>query len=86
MKAYLQASEIIDWRHPVVLDLASQLAAGEQDGGAIAKTCFEWVRDEIRHSCDYHMNPVTCRASEVLEFRTGYCFAKSHLLQHSGQI
>ena len=26
------------------------------------------------------MNPVTCRASDVLKYRTGYCFAKSHLL------
>jgi transglutaminase-like putative cysteine protease len=26
------------------------------------------------------MNPVTCRASEVLQHKTGYCFAKSHLL------
>ena len=26
------------------------------------------------------MNPVTCRASDVLQHKTGYCFAKSHLL------
>lgn len=26
------------------------------------------------------MNPVTCRASDVLEHKTGYCYAKSHLL------
>ena len=26
------------------------------------------------------MNPVTCQASDVLQHRTGYCFAKSHLL------
>ncbi len=26
------------------------------------------------------MNPVTCRASDVLKYKTGYCFAKSHLL------
>ena len=26
------------------------------------------------------MNPVTCAASEVLEYKTGYCYAKSHLL------
>jgi hypothetical protein len=32
------------------------------------------------HSRDYQMNPVTCRASDVLKYRTGYCFAKSHLL------
>jgi hypothetical protein len=47
---------------------------------AIARACFEWVRDEIGHSFDYQLNPVTCRASEVLQQKTGYCFAKSHLL------
>lgn len=26
------------------------------------------------------MNPLTCRASDVLKYKTGYCFAKSHLL------
>jgi transglutaminase-like putative cysteine protease len=38
------------------------------------------VRDEVKHSHDYQLNPVTCRASEVLAERTGYCYAKSHLL------
>jgi transglutaminase-like putative cysteine protease len=47
---------------------------------AIAQACFEWVRDEIFRSLDYQMNPLTCRASDVLHHKTGYCFAKSHLL------
>lgn len=38
------------------------------------------MRDEIYHSLDYQMNPVTWRASDVLRHKTGYCFAKSHLL------
>lgn len=80
MEAYLQASEIIDWKDPAILALAAKLATGHQTVVAIAQTCFEWVRDEIHHSVDYQMNPVTCHASEVLQHRTGYCFAKSHLL------
>ncbi len=39
-----------------------------------------FVRDAIAHSWDYKRNPVTCKASEVLLQRTGYCYAKSHLL------
>lgn len=35
---------------------------------------------QIYHSVDYQMNPVTCRASDVLKHKTGYCYAKSHLL------
>jgi len=29
---------------------------------------------------DYQLNPVTCIASDVLHARTGFCYAKSHLL------
>jgi ribosomal protein S18 acetylase RimI-like enzyme len=80
MREYLQASEIIDWQNPVILELAHHLASLHQTTESIAKACFEWVRDEIYHSCDYQMNPVTSRASDVLKYKTGYCFAKSHLL------
>jgi transglutaminase-like putative cysteine protease len=80
MQNYLEASEVIDWQHPAILELAEELAAPHQAEQAIAKACFEWVRDQVTHSVDYQMNPVTCRASEVLQHKTGYCFAKSHLL------
>lgn len=80
MDEYLKATEIIDWKHPKILRLAQQIAAQYQTKTARAKACYEWVRDQIYHSCDYQMNPITCRASEVLQYRTGYCFAKSHLL------
>jgi transglutaminase-like putative cysteine protease len=80
MKAYLQVSEVIDWKHPEIIKCSQQIAQGHRTTDAIAKACFEWVRDEILHSFDYQMNPVTCRASDVLAHRTGYCFAKSHLL------
>jgi transglutaminase-like putative cysteine protease len=79
MEEYLQASEVIDWQDPAVLD-AKNIALGHQTPDLIAKACFEWVRDEIHHSVDYQMNPVTYRASGVLQYRTCYCYAKSHLL------
>lgn len=80
MEEYLGASEVIDWHHPEIVELAEQIALGHKTPTAIAKACFEWVRDKIFHSFDYKMNPVTCRASDVLRYKTGYCFAKSHLL------
>jgi transglutaminase-like putative cysteine protease len=80
MQEYLQSSEIIDWQNLEVLELAHRLASTCQTTEEIAKACFEWVRDEIQHSRDYQMNPITCRASDVLKYKTGYCFAKSHLL------
>ena len=80
MEKYLQISEIIDWQNPEILALAHQIASTHKNTSDIAKACFEWVRDKIHHSRDYQMNPVTCRASDVLKYQTGYCFAKSHLL------
>ncbi|MGD1949674.1 MAG: transglutaminase family protein [Leptolyngbyaceae cyanobacterium] len=80
MDAYLQATDIIDWQHPAVLDVANRLTADHETPAAIANACFMWVRDNIRHSVDYQLNPVTCRASDVLQHRSGYCYAISHLL------
>lgn len=80
MVAYLDESEYIDFSHPLVVEKAAELALGASDKVEIARRCFEFVRDDIRHSWDYKMTPVTCRASDVLIHRTGYCYAKSHLL------
>jgi len=77
---YLHPTEIIDYNHPAVAAEAKRLAEGLHDDTAIAKRCFEFVRDEIRHSGDHRDNITTCKASEVLEHRTGWCYAKSHLL------
>lgn len=80
MEEYLQHSDIIDWQDSTILELADRISIPHHTPEAIAKACFEWVRDEIHHSYDYQMNPVTCRGSDVLKYKTGYCFAKSHLL------
>lgn len=85
MQAYLASSTYLDFDHPAVAAQAAALAqeAAHADGNAklaLAQRCFEFVRDEIRHSGDHKLNPVTIKASDVLTHRTGYCYAKSHLL------
>ncbi len=80
MQKYLGSSEIIDWNTTEILALSKQLGEGCENATQVAKNCFEWVRDNIKHSCDYRLNPVTCTASDVLRHATGYCYAKSHLL------
>ncbi|MGZ5007042.1 MAG: transglutaminase-like domain-containing protein [Methylobacter sp.] len=77
---YLGSSEYIDCDHPLVIAKAVELAEGCLSDEAIAERCFEFVRDSIKHSWDYRLNPVTCKASDVLIHGTGYCYAKSHLL------
>ncbi|RVU86514.1 transglutaminase family protein [Leucothrix sargassi] len=80
MSQFLAPSQYIDWESPNVLTKAQALAEGLNDPAVIAQRCFEFVRDEIKHSFDYKLNPVTCKASDVLTHETGYCYAKSHLL------
>ena len=80
MEKYLEASEYIDWNDEKILELAAELSKDKSEELDIVNSCFEWVRDNIKHSWDYKMNPVTCKASDVLKHGTGYCYAKSHLL------
>jgi transglutaminase-like putative cysteine protease len=80
MNAYLASSQYIDWHHPAVREKAAHLAEGCSSEDALVKRCFEFVRDTIKHSWDFKLNPVTCSASDVLQHGTGYCYAKSHLL------
>jgi len=79
VNAYLAATEYLDWRHPAVLAKAGALGVASSPNET-ARRCFEFVRDEIKHSWDHRLGPVTCSASSVLEHGTGYCYAKSHLL------
>ncbi len=80
LNEYLNQSEYIDFGDCEVHALANRLAQGLKSRPEIAKQCFEYVRDHIRHSWDYKQNPVTLKASDVLKHKTGYCYAKSHLL------
>jgi transglutaminase-like putative cysteine protease len=77
---YLEESEFMDFGHAAIVAKAAELAAGGGGDVAVARRCFEFVRDCIEHSLDFRRNPVTCKASDVLLQGTGYCYAKSHLL------
>jgi len=77
---YPTSTDFIDWENPTILQKAHALAKKQLSIEAVAQNCFEFVRDEIKHSNDFALNPVTCKASDVLKHATGYCYAKSHLL------
>ena len=80
LEPFLRSTEIVDGSHPAVHAKARELSWGSANPLETARRCFEWVRDKIQHSSDFHRNPVTCSASEALLAGTGYCYAKSHLL------
>ncbi|MBU2828451.1 MAG: transglutaminase-like domain-containing protein [Acidithiobacillus ferriphilus] len=75
---FLMESATVDYAHANIRKLAATLSS--DDPTATARRCFEWVRDHIEHSMDFHREEVTCAASEVLQQGTGLCTAKSHLL------
>lgn len=50
MEEYLQASEVINWQHPAIAELAQKMGSQHQNQEAIAKACFGWVREDIYHS------------------------------------
>ncbi|MFI7347386.1 transglutaminase domain-containing protein [Streptomyces sp. NPDC049936] len=80
LSAYLAADEAIDHDHPRVREVAGGLAKEADDSYAYARLAFEFVRDTIPHSQDSGDPRVTWRASDVLERRTGICYAKAHAL------
>ncbi len=59
MKSFLKSTDVIDWVHPSVEARASELGKGLADPLEVAKRCFEWVRDEIKHSHDFGLLQVT---------------------------
>ena len=80
MDEYLEHSEHIDWDTPAIQREAARLATNRGSRESVVRACFEFVRDEIKHSADHQTDPITCRASDVLKYRTRFCYAKSHLL------
>ena len=80
MEQFLKESELVDFSHPDIQALASTLSKGLILDIDIAQKCFLHVRDEIRHSGDAKDEITTCKASDVLKYKTGWCYAKSILL------
>jgi transglutaminase-like putative cysteine protease len=77
---YLASSAVIDYGDEAVALKASRLSADAHNDTGKARAFFEFVRDDIRHTFDAGAEEVTCKASDVLKFGHGTCYAKSHLL------
>jgi transglutaminase-like putative cysteine protease len=76
---FLQATDIVDYEDAAIASLAAELGHDANQSTIVAR-CFDWVRDNVRHSIDHNDRYVTISASDVLRNRTGLCYAKSHLL------
>ena len=80
LEEYLREDEVVNYSHPLIQHTLEQLSTGTNSEMECVQRTFEFVRDRIPHSCDIRSSQVTCTASEVLQQRTGICYAKSHLL------
>lgn len=70
----------VNYSNLIIEKKASELFNPTQTEIEKAKVAFEFVRDEISHSWDIQSTRITCNASDVLDFKEGICYAKSHLL------
>jgi transglutaminase-like putative cysteine protease len=77
---YLKEDEVINFSNPKIQKLAKELAEDCKSDEEVAKSCFLYVRDNIKHLGDVKKGINTCEASDVLEHKIGLCYAKSHLL------
>lgn len=77
---YLLELNQVNYSKPIIIKKADELFNQSQTEIEKAKVAFEFVRDEISHSWDIQSTRVTCNASDVLHFKEGICYAKSHLL------
>ena len=82
MRNFLKETDLVNFSNSEVKKLAKTLAEKTNSDEEIAKNCFLYVRDEINHSGDIVDNDIvtTYRASDVLKYKTGWCYAKSVLL------
>jgi len=80
LEEYRKATAWVDFGHGEVQQyLAAHPCEGRSEE-AVIRDDFEFVRDQVAHSWDIGSRRVTGRASEVLRYGKGICYAKSHLL------
>lgn len=77
---YLLELEEVDYSHSIIQSKSAELFSSATNELDIVKIAFEYVRDQIAHSIDIQSHRITCKASEVLRFGEGICYAKSNLL------
>lgn len=77
LERYLSGAPLIDVDHEAVVAKTRELIGA--DAIETARNVFHFVRDDVAHSADIGGSRVTRSASDVLTYREGICYAKSHL-------
>ncbi|MFP3917319.1 transglutaminase-like domain-containing protein [Lysinibacillus telephonicus] len=77
---YLNELPVVDFSHESIKQKTTMLFSDEQDDVEKVRIAYEYVRDEISQSLDIESQYVPCKASDVLIYGEGVCFAKANLL------
>lgn len=80
LEDYLLELDEVNFSNPMIKKKIKELFNSAQSEIEKAKIAYEFVRDEISHSWDIQGKRVTYKASEVLKYKEGICYAKSNLL------
>lgn len=79
-KEYLQELDVVDYNHPIIYQKIGEIFENQSSEIEKVKAAFLFVRDKISHSWDIQSTNITCKASEVLTYGEGICYAKANLL------
>lgn len=77
---YLVETEDVNFTHAILQQKIVELFENEYTDIQKVEVAFNYVRDQIPHAWDIQSTIVTRKASEVLEEKTGICYAKANLL------
>jgi transglutaminase-like putative cysteine protease len=80
LELFLSEDEYIDYSSEDIINKTTELFTNKHSTYDKTKITFEFVRDEIPHSCDIPTAIITSKASSVLKYKTGICHAKANLL------
>ncbi|SDZ36007.1 Transglutaminase-like superfamily protein [Evansella caseinilytica] len=80
LENYLHESRVVNYSHESIQETADRLFPTSLSEVEKAVIAFEFVRDEIYHSWDIQGKVVTCKASDVLAYKQGICYAKANAL------
>ncbi len=77
-EAFLAPAPLIEVDSPEIGTFVEERLRGLYEADA-ARAVFHFVRDDVSHSWDVQGRRVTRSALDVLAYREGICYAKSHL-------
>src|SRR5687767_13400828 len=73
MNEFLEPTATLDSTDSTIVTAAAEIVGDATADEEVARRCFLWVRDSVRHSSDHQVSVVTCTASDVLKHRAGFC-------------